>query len=364
MATAKKQKNGKWIKRFRYKTIDGEWKDTCVVGSTKAECEAKYIRFMSDLEARAEMRNLNLRQLFNLYITAAALYLKHSSLKSANDVLKLHVLPYFENRQVSSLTLRDIERWKKIIEEKNFKFKYKSKIYCAFTKLLNYGMKHEYITRNVVSLAGNFRNDEIVEEQPVWTLEQFKKVYAVIDNPTFRAYFTFLFFTGCRKNEATCLTWHDFDKDYLSVTINKTLNRKGCDNGAKWEITTPKTKRSNRRILLPDCLRAELSQYHNWCKDYDGFSDDCFVFGITEPLVEQTIRRKLDEYATKAGVPRIKVHNLRHSHDSYLRSVGIDKFAISAIAGRTPRITEDTYLHIYDVERDATRLAIDTDLPQ
>lgn len=364
MATPKKQPNGRWVKRFRYKAVTGAWKDTMVVADTKKECEEKYIRFMASLEARTEMLNVNVRQLYEQYIQSAALHLKHSSLKSAQDVIRLHILPYFENRQVSSLTLRDIERWKKDIEAKGLKFKYKTKIYCAFTAMLNYAMKHEYITRNVVSLAGDFRNDEIKEEEPVWTLDDFKKVYAVIDNPTFRAYYTFLFFTGVRKNEATCLTWRDFDADRLSVTINKTLNRKGCESGAKWEITTPKTKRSNRRVLLPDCLRQELNQYYDWCKQHDGFTDDCFVFGITEPLVEQTIRRKLDEYAARAGVPRIKVHNLRHSHDSYLHSLGVDDFAIAAIAGRTLRITEDTYIHLYGADRDRTRLAIDTTLPQ
>lgn len=364
MAAPKKQPNGKWVKRFRYKDAFGEWKGGYITASTRNECEAKYIRFMSDLNARAEMRNVTVHQLYELYIQAAALRLKHSSLASAENVFKLHILPYFERRKVASLSLQDIEKWKKAICDKGLKFKYKTKIYCTFTAMMNYAMKHEYITRNVVSLAGDFRNDEIAEEQPIWTLEQFKQAYAIMDDPTFRAYYTFLFFTGCRLNEATCLTWRDFDADRYSVIINKTLSHKGCSGGVSWEITPPKTKRSVRRVLLPDCLRAELDQYYEWCKTVEGFADDCFVFGITTPLSEQTIRRRLDVYAERAGLPHIKVHGLRHSHDSYLHSIGVDDFAISAIAGRSVRITEETYIHLYDVERDRTREIINTKLPQ
>ena len=357
-----KKSNGTYFKRFRYKDAYGEWQYGYVSAKKKSECEAKYIKFMSDLENRTTERQLNVDKLFRQYIKSIELSLKNSSIKSASDVLTLYVLPYFAGRQVSNLTVRDIENWKEDIESKGFKWKYKSKIYCAFTAMINYAMKHEYVTRNVVSLAGNFKNKEIKEEDPFWTLEDFKKVYAQIDDPTYRAYFTFLFFTGVRKNEATCLTWLDFSPDMMFVRINKTLNRKGCKNGSTYEITAPKTKRSNRTILLPDCLRDELNEYYEYCKQFDGFSDKVFVFGIVKPLTEQSIRRRLDSYAEKANVPKIKVHALRHSHDSYLHSLGVSDFEIAAISGRTVRVTEDVYIHTYDIEHNHTRQLINTTL--
>lgn len=363
MATPKKQSNGTYLKRFRYKDVTGEWKNGYIYGKKASECEAKYIRFMADLDSRAEMRKVNIGQLYEMYIESAALKLKHSSLKSASDVIRLHILPYFEKRQLASLTLHDIERWKEVIESKGYRFKYKTKIYCAFTAMINYAMKRDLVTRNVVSLAGDFKNDEIIEAEPFWTLDDFKKVYAVIDEPTYRAYYSFLFFTGCRKNEATCLTWKDFEKGFVAVKFNKTLNRKGCANGATYEITSPKTKRSNRLVLLPNCLIQELKTYRKYCEDFDGFSEDCFVFGIKTPLVEQTIRRKLDEYAIKAGVCRIKVHSLRHSHDSYLHDLGVNEFEIAAIAGRTVRVTTDTYLHTYSATAENIRARMDTEMP-
>ena len=358
----KKKPNGTYYKRFRYKDINGEWQYGFVSAKKKSECEAKYIKFMSDLENRTIERQLNINKLYKLYMQSIELSLKNSSIKSASDVLRLYVLPAFGGKQVSNLTVRDIENWKIDIESKCLSWKYKSKIYCAFTAMINYAMKHEYVTRNVVSLAGNFRNRELKEEEPYWTLDEYKKVYQVIDDPTFKAYFTFLFFTGCRKNEATCLTWLDFSQDMLYVKINKTLNRKGCQNGSKYEITAPKTKRSNRTILLPDCLREELQDYYQYCSQFDGFSNKSFVFGIKTPLTEQTIRRKLDSYADKAGVKRIKVHSLRHSHDSYLHSLGVSDFEIAAISGRTVRVTEDVYIHTYDIEHNKTRLLINTAL--
>jgi len=78
-----------------------------------------------------------------------------------------------------------------------------------------------------------------------------------------------------------------------------------------------------------------------------GFKDTWFVFGGAEPLSDQTIRRRLDEYAERAGVKKIRVHDLRHSHASLLINKGQNIIIVSKRLGHSD-ITQtlNTYTHL------------------
>ena len=65
--------------------------------------------------------------------------------------------------------------WQAYLNSTNYKYIYKSKIYCGFTALLNYGIKFHSLTENVVSKVGNFRNIEPRQEMKIWSEEEFQK---------------------------------------------------------------------------------------------------------------------------------------------------------------------------------------------
>lgn len=46
----------------------------------------------------------------------------------------------------------------------------------------------------------------------------------------------------------------------------------------------------------------------------DGFSRSCFVFGVSIPLFDETIRRKKNEYCKLANVKQLNIHDYRHSY--------------------------------------------------
>lgn len=76
-----------------------------------------------------------------------------------------------------------------------------------------------------------------------------------------------------------------------------------------------------------------------------------FVFGGKLPLSDQTVRRRMDQYADKAGVKRIRVHDLRHSHASLVISKGLkieDLILLSKRLGhRDVKETLNTYSHLF-----------------
>ena len=56
----------------------------------------------------------------------------------------------------------------------------------------------------------------------------------------------------------------------------------------------------------------------------------------------------MKNYSKKAGVKKIRLHDLRHSHASYLFHHGIDALTISKRLGHEKlQTTLDTYTHLY-----------------
>lgn len=82
-------------------------------------------------------------------------------------------------------------------------------------------------------------------------------------------------------------------------------------------------------------------------QEYD-FCESNFVFGGKMPLSDQTLRRKFDDYAKKAGVKKIRIHDLRHSHASLLINKGQNILIVSKRLGHGD-ITQtlNTYSHLF-----------------
>lgn len=393
---SKDNKTGKWYFRIKYYE-DGEYHDIRKrgFGTKKAArlAEAEFetillnesdtpnehieldvpsvsINQAQELTVKEEpiSHKLLVKDLYEEYVKYISSRLKAGSVRSASDVLRLFVLPDFGDREVESLTPQEIREWQERIIAKEFGYKYKAKIYCGFTAMLNYGIKFHDLKENVVSRVGNFKNTDRKKEMLFWTEEEFKQFYAAIDDDLFRVYFSFLYLTGCRKGESLALTWNDIDFVRKEVRINKSLNRKQKSQGVKeqtsiplvssdigwhisasrsYEITTPKNKSSYRNVLMPMNLVKMLWEHQKHCKEEYGYRSDWFVFGGEEPLSDQTIRRRLNEYADKAGVKRIRVHDIRHSHASLLINKGQNILIVSQRLGHSDVTqTLNTYSHL------------------
>lgn len=335
-----------------------EYKLPTIIGATLDPVEA-------DVKKKS---SILIKDLFDEYVKYVSTRLKAGSVRSASDVLRLFVLPWFGEREADSLSTSDICAWQISIVEKGFSYKYKSKIYCGFTALLNFGIKFYDLKENVVCRVGNFKNTERKKEMMFWTEEEFKQFISVVDNDLYRIYFSFLYLTGCRKGESLALTWNDIDFKNEEVKISKSLNRKQklkgikeidnvpeitsdmgwhISNSRSYEITTPKNKSSYRNILLPKNLVQMLLNYKQQCEKEYGFNDNWFIFGGAEPLSDQTIRRRLNNYADRAGVKKIRVHDLRHSHASLLINKGQNILIVSQRLGHSD-ITQtlNTYSHL------------------
>ena len=91
-------------------------------------------------------------------------------------------------------------------------------------------------------------------------------------------------------------------------------------------ITTPKTEGSVRTIEIPEFLKKEILEYYNSMYKYP---KDARLFPVGHEAVQHKMKRNIG----KTGVKRIRVHDLRHSHASYLIHQGIQPLIIKERLG-------------------------------
>lgn len=176
------------------------------------------------------------------------------------------------------------------------------------------------------------------DEMEFWTKDEFATFIEVIkDRPASYAIFMTMYYTGIREGELLALTPADIDFEKDTLIINKSYQRLG----GKDIITTPKTPKSNRVVMLPEVLKTVLRNYVEKCY---GLQPDDRLF----PYNKSFLYREMQIGIEASGVKRIRVHDIRHSHASLLVELGFSPLLIAERLGHERvQTTMDTYSHLY-----------------
>lgn len=152
----------------------------------------------------------------------------------------------------------------------------------------------------------------------------------------YRMAFLTLYWTGIREGELLALSPKKILHQEKAIKISHTLKR---ENG-EMVLGDPKTENSVRIVTLPDFLYEELTAYMNGLY---GLEPDDPIFYMSKHGLLSEIGRM----AEAAGLQRIRVHDLRHSHVALLIELGYRTHAIAQRLGDTPAEVDRTYAHLY-----------------
>jgi integrase len=176
------------------------------------------------------------------------------------------------------------------------------------------------------------------DEMEYWTYEEYLTFRdAIADKPLSYLCFQVLYWTGMREGELLALTAADIDLEGKLIDINKTYQRlHGQDI-----VTTPKTKKSKRKVPIPDFLCEELKSYLD--SRYMMNPDDRLF-----PVTKSYLAHEMDRGCKISGVKRIRVHDIRHSHASLLINQGCDALVLAERLGHEKvSTTLNTYSHLF-----------------
>lgn len=89
-------------------------------------------------------------------------------------------------------------------------------------------------------------------------------------------------------------------------------------------ISKPKTEQSIREITIPRFLAKNIEEYIKSLKDYP---DDKRIFAISAEALQHTMKRHI----LMSGVPKIRIHDLRHSHVALLINQNIQPYNLTLL---------------------------------
>lgn len=333
--------NGRQILRRKY--LGKEILDK----STALQCEKDLLLSYGELQHDYEINDL-----FNLYEEYLFKKYKETSAKRYLNTFNNVIKKYFINRKVSEITRSYCEFINDAINNLNYKridvYLFVCKSFIIFIN--NYGCK-----ASTTSFYQYRKSRVLKQKYNYYTIGEFNRLLSVISVPEDKLLFSLLFYYGLRIGELRGLEVCDFKSDRIS--INKELTNKGRFGGQ--EVLDPKTSSSYREYPYIKDIEALFKAV----KDSKKLKKNDYVFLNTKKdkvIGETSIRRKLDNYSSKAHIKRIKIHEFRHSCATYLINEDVDPKDIASWLGHSSvDTTLRVYAHLLPLRKENVKKAFD-----
>ena len=337
MPAYKDEKTGKWFAKFYYTNWQGIKKQKWKRGfATKKEA----LGFERDfLEKQSANPDMTFQNLYEIYMEDMAARLKQSTLLTKKAVLQTHILPFFGSKPINEIKASDVRRWqaKLMSSPNNYSQTYLKKINTELNSIINYAKRFYDLNTNPCGKAGTIGKAK-AEEMDYWTYDEYIAFReGVKDKSLSYICFEVLYWTGMREGELLALSPADIDLDNKTISINRTYQRiEGKD-----VFTSPKTRKSKRKIPIPDFLCQELSDYIQSRYMLDA---DERLFPVTKSYLSHEMIRG----CKITGAKKIRIHDIRHSHASLLINQGCDALMLADRLGHEKvSTTLNTYSHLF-----------------
>ncbi len=340
MPVFKNEDNSTWYVMARYVNWKGERKQKCKRGfATKKE--AQEWERMFQLQNSSDL-DMSFEAFTELYIRDVKNRLKENTWLTKEHIIRTKILPFFGKLKISEITTKEIITWQNEMlayrdeKKKPYSQTYLKTLHNQLSAIFNHAVRYYELRSNPAAKVGNMGSEEH-REMLFWTKEEYKQfAFEMMDKPVSFYAFEMLYWCGIREGELLALTPADFDFDKETVTINKSYQRLHGED----VITTPKTKKSNRTIKMPHFLCEEMQEYLGMLY---GLKKKDRIFTVTKSY----LHHEMDRGAKAAGVKRIRIHDLRHSHISLLIDMGFSAVAIADRVGHESIEITYQYAHLF-----------------
>jgi integrase len=316
--------------------------------------------------------------------------IRPSTRRSCEHLLVCYLIPYFGDRKLRLIQVTDVERFRaelsqgipdsirqacitRLLKAKpglaearakqranQVKLGRRSinKALTVLSMVFNYAVRNQWMMRNPAEYVDHARDDRPIEQRPldmdvlkpeeIAALREAARPATYRDGKratnNYRLLISFAVFTGCRVGEILGAAWSHIDWESGQFHVRRTF-REG-------RFQEPKTRTSYRRLSLPTFLFKELKVWRLACPHSP--YDLIFPNLDGQPMSHSNLmQRGFFPALQRAGIRRIRFHDLRHTFASLMISNGEDIVRVSRLMGHaTASFTLNVYSHMIPREHD------------
>lgn len=239
----------------------------------------------------------------------------------------------FLDVDINKITKIQLVEWRNWLSNTDYSTKTKNTTMSYVRSVYKFASEIYGVSNIAVILKGFKKTDNEImsSEMQTWTVEEYNQFRNSIDNRLYQTYFDTLFWTGARRGEIIALQCGDLHEGYISIHSSQRTVTEG--------LKPTKTKIS-RKVRVDTQLYNELLELKEYYKTG-------YLFGGESSLSPTTIARWFDKGIKNSGVKPIRLHDLRHSHATWLINNGVNIVAVSKRLGHTDiETTLRTYTHL------------------
>ena len=266
-------------------------------------------------------------------------------------MIENYLKPQLGEIRLQKLTARDIQQYYTwLMDEKKLSPNTVIKHHNLLTNTLNAAERQEYITKNPMRAVSPPKKRQ--REAKFYTPEQLgilldKAVGTRLELPVF-----ICAYLGLRRGELCGLRWSDVDLEHKTITIENTRTQAG-----KKEIEKgTKTASSTRTLYLPDTLcdmlkAAKENQQACRAEYKNAYDDNDYVVVMEDGKTfwPNYLSELFSKFLADNDLPKIVLHELRHTFASLSNQAGIPAYNIGKALGHsTPATTQKIYTHLLD----------------
>jgi integrase len=230
-------------------------------------------------------------------------------------------------------------------------------VHVVIHKALSDAVEAGILARNVAEKASPpSAKSTRAPEMAWWTPAELRIFLALTADEPLGPVFRLAAMTGMRRGEVCGLRWCDVDLDKARIEVRQQLLVvRGAPNGGLVFSERTKTDHGRRRIDLDPATVAVLKT--QWKRQAEhklalgtGWSSDLvFTEPDGRPLDPESVAKVFARRVARSGLPRIRFHDLRHTHVAHLIAAGEQPLLVARRLGHaSAAFTQDRYGHLFE----------------
>ena len=279
---------------------------------------------------------------------------KASTFERTVSLLNNQILPWFKEIKLDDIDPFVVNRFYAEKKEEGLSSAYVRRMHEILKMLLKTAYRYDFLMKDI---GARIDPPQLIQKKmDVWSVQQVNDFLKHTKHSRYHPVFFLAAYTGMRKGEIIALHWDDIDFEEKTISINKTLYK----IKDRFLLQEPKTLNSVRTIYIDDDIVSVLKRQRvkqnieklraGGCVQDGGlYQDSNLVFAQENGsfIHPTSVNALFLQYIRQTDIPRIRFHDLRHTHATILLQMGVNPKVVSERLGHSSvKITLDVYSHV------------------